>query len=120
LHKVQYGQSLWSIAIMYGTTIEQIQRWNNLGESIIVYEQQVLLVQKGATQPVVIPTQAATTDFSSSPSPTPSPTVTQTVTTTKAAALPTGQGGSMMVFLIIGVSIVVAGVGASLRVKLVQ
>jgi uncharacterized protein YkwD len=117
VHEVQYGQSLWSIAITYGTTIEEIQRWNNLGDSTIVYEQQLLLVQKGATQPAVIPTQTPTTAFSRSFSSTPSPTVTQTVTTTEKAALPTGQGGSMMVFLIIGVSIVVAGVGASLRVK---
>jgi LysM repeat protein len=49
VHQVQYGQSLWSIAITYGTTIEQIQRLNNLGDSTVVYEQQVLLVQKGAT-----------------------------------------------------------------------
>jgi hypothetical protein len=120
IHQVQYGQSLWSIAITYGTTIEQIQRWNNLGASTTVYEKQLLLVQKGATQPVVLPTQTATTAFSSSPYPTPSPTVKQTVTTTEAAALPLGHGGSIVVLLIIGVSIVVAGVGASLRVKPVQ
>jgi LysM repeat protein len=66
VHEVQYGQSLWSIAITYGTTIEQIRKFNNLGDSNTVYEQQLLLVQKAATQPVVLPTQAATTDFSSS------------------------------------------------------
>ena len=118
VHEVQYGQSLWSIAITYGTTIEQIQKLNNLGDSNIVYEQQLLLVQKGATQPAVIPTQTATDGFSVSFSSTPSPTVTQTVTTTEAAALPTEQGGSIVVILIIGVSILIAGVGASLRVKL--
>jgi LysM repeat protein len=46
VHEVQYGESLWSIAITYGTTIEQIQKLNNLGESTTVYEQQLLLVQK--------------------------------------------------------------------------
>jgi len=51
-HKVQYGQSLWSIAIMYGTTIKNIQALNNLGEYLIVYQGQELLVQRGATQPV--------------------------------------------------------------------
>jgi uncharacterized protein YkwD/LysM repeat protein len=117
VHEVQYGQSLWSIAITYGTTIEQIQKLNNLGDSNTVYEQQLLLVQKGATQPEVLPTQAATIDLSSSPSPTSSPTVTQTVITTEATAQPTGQGGSIVVLLIISVSIVVAGVGASLWVK---
>jgi uncharacterized protein YkwD len=117
VHEVQYGQSLWSIAITYGTTIKQIQELNNLGESNTVYEQQILLVQKGATQPVVIPTQTATAGFSSSFSSTPSPTVTQPVTTTEMGTLPTGQGGSIVVILIIGVSILIAGVGASLRVK---
>ncbi len=33
IHKVQYGQSLWSIAVTYNTTIAQIRAWNNLGES---------------------------------------------------------------------------------------
>jgi uncharacterized protein YkwD len=117
VHEVQYGQSLWSIAITYGTTIQQIQKLNNLGDSNIVYEQQLLLVQKGATQPVVIATQTATTAFSRTLSSTPSPTVTQTVTTNETAGLPTGQGSSIVVLFIIGVSILVAGVGASLRVK---
>jgi LysM repeat protein len=50
-HKVQYGQSLWSVAIEYGTTIKNIQALNNLGEDLIVYQGQELLVIKGATQP---------------------------------------------------------------------
>ena len=116
IHQVQYGQSLWSIAITYGTTIEQIQRWNNLGASTIVYEQQLLLVQKGATQPVVIPTQTATAIISA----TPSPTITQIVTTTEMSALPTGQERSIPLIFIVGVSILIAGVSASLRVKPAQ
>jgi uncharacterized protein YkwD len=51
IHKVQYGQSLWSIAVTYNTTIAQIRAWNNLGESTDIYEGQVLLVQRNATQP---------------------------------------------------------------------
>ena len=51
IHKVQYGQSLWSIAVTYNTTIDQIRAWNNLGDSIDIYDGQVLLVQMGATQP---------------------------------------------------------------------
>jgi LysM repeat protein len=92
VHEVQYGQSLWSIAITYRTTINQIQKLNNLGDSNIVYEQQLLLVQKGATQPAVIPTQTATTSVLKSLSTTPSPTVTQTVITTEKSALPRGRG----------------------------
>ena len=51
IHKVQYGQSLWSIAVTYNTTIDQIRAWNNLGESTDIYDGQILLVQLNATQP---------------------------------------------------------------------
>lgn len=51
IHKVQYGQTLWSIAIDYGTTIKNIQALNNLGDGLVVYQGQELLVLKGATPP---------------------------------------------------------------------
>lgn len=54
-HKVQYGQSLWSIAIAYGTTIKNIQALNNLGENSVVYQGQELLVLMGATPPPLDP-----------------------------------------------------------------
>ena len=117
VHEVQYGQSLWSIAITYGTTIDQILKLNNLGDSTIVYEQQQLLVQKGATQPAVILTQTATDSPSGFWPATPSPTITQTGTVTEMAAPSTGKAGSIVVILIIGISILIAGVGATLRVK---
>ncbi|MCP4140857.1 MAG: LysM peptidoglycan-binding domain-containing protein [Chloroflexi bacterium] len=63
LHKVQYGQSLWSIATAYHTTIEQIRAWNNLGDDVSLTEGYLLLVQKGATQPAppsLTPTASAT------------------------------------------------------------
>jgi uncharacterized protein YkwD/LysM repeat protein len=50
-HEVLYGQTLWSIAIAYETTIKQIQGLNNLGDSTTVYEGQTLLVRTDATQP---------------------------------------------------------------------
>ncbi len=58
-HKVQYGQSLWSIAIAYGTTIKNLQALNNLGDTTI-FEGQVLLVLRGATQPASPPTPTET------------------------------------------------------------
>jgi uncharacterized protein YkwD/LysM repeat protein len=51
IHKVQYGQTLWSIAIDYGTTIKSIKALNNLGESELVYQGQELIVLEGATPP---------------------------------------------------------------------
>lgn len=60
-HKVQYGQTLWSIAIEYGTTIKNIQALNNLGEDLVVYQGQSLVVQKAATQPAQpVPTSTPT------------------------------------------------------------
>ena len=79
IHKVQYGQSLWSIAITYNTTIDQIRAWNNLGESIEIYDGQILLVQMGATQP---PPPTMT--------PRAFPTVFRTATPTDSGFSPTG------------------------------
>jgi LysM repeat protein len=46
----KYGQTLWSIAVTYKTTIKQIQQLNNLPDTT-VQPGQKLLVLKGATQP---------------------------------------------------------------------
>jgi len=80
IHKVQYGQSLWSIAITYNTTIDQIRAWNNLWEDTEIYNGQVLLVQKGATQPpppTTMPLPSPTTFFVTA-----TPTVSGTPRTT--------------------------------------
>jgi len=45
IHKVQYGQSLWSIAIIYNTTIDQIRAWNMAADSNDLYVGQKLLVR---------------------------------------------------------------------------
>jgi len=50
-HVVQYGQTLWSIAIAYHTTINQIQTLNHL-TSIVIIDGQKLVVARDATQPV--------------------------------------------------------------------
>lgn len=51
IHEVKYGQALWSIAIQYGTTIDQLRRLNNLPATPVIYPGQKLIVQKNATQP---------------------------------------------------------------------
>jgi hypothetical protein len=120
LHELQYGQTLWSIAITYGTTIEQIQRWNNLGASTILYEKQLLLVQKGATQPAAVPTHIATVVPSESASSTPSPAATHTAIPTGTASQPAGRSSSIAVILIISVSLLAAGMGAGVGAKKVS
>lgn len=52
-HQVQYGQTLWSIAVAYGTTIKNIQALNNLGEDLTIYQGQKLLVLQGVPPPAL-------------------------------------------------------------------
>lgn len=49
-HEVQYGQTLWSIAIAYGTTIKQLQQLNGLSDTTVQNGQRLLVMQH-ATQP---------------------------------------------------------------------
>ena len=86
IHKIQYGQSLWSIAIAYHTTINQIRAWNNLGEDTTVYEGQVLLVQRFATQP-----PPATSTPLVSPTPIMTPTPMQSTTSPTMTVQPSAN-----------------------------
>jgi LysM repeat protein len=117
LHQVHYGQTLWSLAIPYGTTIEQLQRWNNLGADTILYEKQLLLVQKGATQPVVIPTQTATIVLAKASFLIPSPTSSRADNPTSSAAPGVVRSSPIVVILIISVSLLIAGASVVLRVN---
>lgn len=123
-HKVEYGQSLWSIAIAYGTTIKQIQALNNLGENSTVYEGQNLLVLINAT-----PAATSTLDVTSTAGVTvtigptstfaPTPTLFQIVQTpTQAEADPAPKAASSRIFII--VLIVAAFVGAGMAVWLIR
>lgn len=82
IHEVQYGQTLWSIAITYGTTIKEIQRLNNWNTED-VYVGQQLLVMKGATPPPQgMPASVASAFV------TPQPTATATRTASSSATPP--------------------------------
>lgn len=84
IHEVKYGQTLWSIAIEYGTTIEQIKRLNNLTSDVVV-PGWTLLVAKGATQPVPSPTPFSTFEAIKQDLSTPTPWLTSTPTATPMA-----------------------------------
>jgi LysM repeat protein len=114
IHEVKYGQTLWSIAIEYGTTIEQIKRLNNLTDDTVIQGWK-LLVKKGATQPVpstaALSTKAATSLKISTPSP------AATVTPVLEEILPSfgagdflRQNSTIVVALLISFSILVAGI----------
>ena len=116
-HEVRYGQTLWSIAIAYHTTIKQIQGLNNLGESTTVYEGQVLLVQTGATQPA--PTEEGTItappSIYLSPTQTLLPIISPEVSDRPAAK--NEQGATLGVVVIALTALFLAGVFAAMTRK---
>ena len=114
LHEVKYGQTLWSIAIEYGTTIEQLKRLNNLTDDTVIQGWK-LLVKKGATQPVSSMTVQATEAFAIRESSTPSPTAT--LIPVQEEILPFSDAGNFLrqnstivVVLLISFSVLVAGI----------
>jgi uncharacterized protein YkwD/LysM repeat protein len=128
-HKVQYGQSLWSIAIEYGTTIKNIQTLNNLGEDLVVWQGQELLVKKAATQPAPATTTplppVTSTSMVAVSSVTPSlsfPTAPAATSTTtpgevKEKTPPSNSGSSK---LLVGILIIAAFVGGGVVVWLIR
>lgn len=114
VHEVQYGQTLWSIAIQYGTTIEQLKRLNGLVDDTVVPGWK-LLVQKDATQPAphtetfaASGTQLAT----ATPAWTMTPAQTSTSAPHEMSILTQSLGANKLVVvaLIISFSVLVAGV----------
>ncbi|MBI5933503.1 MAG: LysM peptidoglycan-binding domain-containing protein [Chloroflexi bacterium] len=85
IHEVKYGQALWSIAIQYGTTIDNLRRLNNLPSTPVIFPGQKLIVMKNATQPAPdarltpsLPAANVSYDFVITPIATYSPTATGT------------------------------------------
>jgi uncharacterized protein YkwD len=114
IHEVQYGQTLWSIAIQYSTTIEQIKRFNNLTSDVVV-PGWTLLIQKGATQPVPLIMAPTATVPLKQDALTPTPQWTS-MATAKATMPPTGAGqfmrqsSIMVVAFVISFSMLVAAI----------
>lgn len=103
-HEVKYGQTLWSIAITYGTTIKQIQQLNNLFDTTVQPGQQ-LLILKGATQPA--PHDASITPMvGQSPQPLSTPTMIRATKTPAPASTPFfAQGKPIDKFSIIAIGV---------------
>jgi hypothetical protein len=78
IHEVRYGQTLWSIAIAYNTTIQQIRNLNDL-PSTDIYSDQKLLIRRESS-PTSTASPAAEPDAIVSPTlmPTSFPHPTQT------------------------------------------
>lgn len=114
IHEVKYGQTLWSIAIDYGTTIEQIKRLNNLTSDTVV-PGWTLLVVKGATQPAPTPGPASTFEAVKQDLTTPTPRLTSTPTATQTAPpVEAGQfikrNSTVVVAFVISFSVLVAAI----------
>ena len=118
-HEVQYGQSLWSIAIAYETKIDEIKRLNNLSSNDIYLGQKLLVKIVGTATPTIpmptkTPTIAPATQISTQVP------VTETMAITTTAVVPgetsPSLGGGLVVGIIL-VAILTAGVGAWLGMK---
>ena len=119
-HDVQYGQSLWSIAIAYGTKIEEIKRLNNLASNDIYLGQKLLIKNSGtATSTVPIATQTETPHQTSTRTPylvlvTETLTLTPTVT---AGPQVSGISRAVLTWIIIIIALLAAGIGTWLGTK---
>lgn len=86
IHEIQPGEALWSIAMAYGITIDEINRMNNLAANAVLYAGNRLIVAPSYT-PTTPPTETATLP---PPTRTPMPTRTlrpPTLTATPAPSL---------------------------------
>lgn len=109
IHEVKYGQTLWSIAIQYSTTIKQIKQLNNLTSDTIV-PGWTLLIQKGATQPAP-PATAFVRGLQDLRTPTPRFTSTAPVTEMDTSISPgqlIRQNSIVVVAFVISFSVLVA------------
>ena len=115
VHEVKYGQTLWSLAIQYKVSIEQIKRLNGLVDDTVIPGWK-LLIQKAATQPApptptfLLPapdrtqTPVAIATWTATPASIPAPD------DTKMLMESFGQNKVVVVALIISFSVLVAGV----------
>jgi uncharacterized protein YkwD/LysM repeat protein len=126
IHEVKYGQSLWTLAIQYQTTIVEIKRLNRLYSDIILPGQK-LLIKTGATQPVfdlgtpsLTPVKTRTFPWGDS-----SPASATPSATASAISQPVGpsagefvqENSLVIVVLVISFSILLAGLGVFGRKK---
>jgi uncharacterized protein YkwD len=121
IHEVKYGQTLWSIAIQYGTTMEKIRRLNNLNTDTLQPGQK-LIVMNAATQPApgdaAPATAPAAVDYAFIVTPVVrvSPTATVVTPTTSSGDF-VNQNGTVLVILVFSFVVLLAGFGVLGRRK---
>ena len=116
-HVVQLKEALWSIALAYNTTVEQLKLLNGLANDEI-FAGQKLLIQKPVIN-TATPTQVVTATFGI-PTSTATRPVTPTITAT-ATLLPvppaSRQSGGIVVGVIVLIALFAAGIGSWLGRK---
>ncbi len=80
IHEVQVGQSLWGIADIYGTTVQEIRALNNMNADESLFPGELLLIRLVATEIPAAPSLTATLTM-----PPPTPFLTETRVPTRAA-----------------------------------
>ena len=107
VHEVQNGQALWSIAAIYGVTLEEIYQLNNLNESSFIHPGDLLVIHAAPPSPTptltntpspTLPPTPTRAPFTRTPLPvTPSPTLTPSPSPVTA-----GPGLDPVLLLLIG------------------
>jgi LysM repeat protein len=122
-HILQNGQTLWNVAIEYNTTIKEIQALNGLGDDLLVWQGQKLLVKRGATQPApptLTPTEPATATPLASSTPTTLPTASPTALPITPTQTPQPDSTTPVSSLLVGSLIIAALVGGGVAVWLIR
>jgi len=111
LHVVQHSETLWSIALAYGITIDELRLMNNLPSGAFIYPGDTLIIRRPYTP---TPTQPTPTN-TPRPSPTSVPTSTATQTATSLPPTPAPvpavprSAGLNYVLLIIALALLATG-----------
>ncbi len=118
-HVIKKNEALWSIALAYGLSVEELKSLNGLVADQI-FEGQTLLVQRAATEtptPTASPAGTATLGIPTSTITVPAaPTITPTSTPVPAAPASLRSGGTT-VGVIVLVALLAAGIGSLLGRK---
>lgn len=119
VHIVRRGDALWSIALAYGTTVDDLKRLNRLASENI-FEGQSLQIRQaltGTPPPTETPAGTATLGIPTSTATLPvTATITSTATPEPVAPASLRSGG-MVVGVIVIVALLAAGVGSLLGRK---
>ncbi len=121
-HEVKYGQTLWTLAIQYDTTIAEIKKLNHLPSDVIAPGMK-LLIKTGATQPAgtpspspsPVPTRTFPWAMASPATPSPAPSVTPEAGLSAGDFV--GQNSMIIVAIVISFSALLAGLGVMGRKK---